>query len=438
MKKIFSSLIIVAALFSSTLAAEMSEQEKKDHVYDCIKQLSVFSVPENAPENHMILDYQNDSLIFHFDSAHVTKMDQVLDEWKDKCQDLFDSKVYSPHFFKDSPLLTIVEKIAKEQRKEKMEAIGNDSLTKEQARLDSIKGQYTFTFQYGVLQSILIKPRLGKRYQYKYNGTNLLWGENGVIHEISMKKTPLGFADDSLKVYSGYYEKDYDKKTDEYGRVKLDEKYVPWKKVLTKSEYPSLDKNALNGEFSYDPKAYSPIPSGTATKNWALKFAGTVGIHVAYFTDDILDDHDADRDSSAHFGESLGGGFNADVTIGAIHCSPTSERCFGFGAGYGGAVWVLNKVERDLWGDSVATESNAYINGVKVYGEYYFKHDVPVGIREALTVPLNTDMKYLESRTAVFAEPFGYKIEFGFVVSPIQYIPGVYLGLGACFRTPSF
>jgi hypothetical protein len=72
-----------------------------------------------------------------------------------------------------------------------------------------------------------------------------------------------------------------------------------------------------------------------------------------------------------------------------------------------------------------------------VYGEYYFQKESAVGMREKVKIPLDMDMKYLESRTAVFYENY-MAFELGLVWSPALYVPGFYFSIGYAFTIGPF
>ena len=142
------------------------------------------------------------------------------------------------------------------------------------------------------------------------------------------------------------------------------------------------------------------MSQGTIDKSWAVKLGGAVGLAIYFPTDDILDDNGWVEDTS---------GFNVafliDVTIGVVHCSPSSGRCFGFGGGYAKNIFFGNKREYELGFykiDSTDVADVKIIDNVKVYGEYYLKGKSPLGIRQSIDIPLNADMKYITFKTGYF------------------------------------
>lgn len=420
MKKVFLCVIATSLFLVSNVWAKKDNQALKDHAYQCLEKLSIFSAPELAPNANLQVLMQNDSLIMRYDSNYTAKVDNILETWTEECKDLFDRNVYSPGFFTRSPLSALVDSIATSQQRVRTEAMDNDSLKQETTHKDSLNAHFLFMFKDGYLKEIGITPRLRKRYQYVSNGTTLFWGFEGVTHRIYLDEGL--FKKDSLIISSGNYITE---------KKNLTEIKRPWSRVITKQDYPELKESDANGKFENDTNAFTPIYFGAVNKSWALSVQASAGIFAGYFTDKVLDDMEADRDSSAIIEGLLEMGVNWSVTAGAIHCSPSSQRCFGFGAGYGSDYFSGSKLEKGYWDKVEATSVMNQVSGLKLYGEYFFKSNFPVGVRETITIPLNAGMEYIQAKTNLFIS----MLDIGFSISPAQFIPTINMGITYRFNT---
>lgn len=434
-KRTLEIMAISSLLASAAWADQKDNMNLKVHANECIQKLTVLALPQYAPDQYLKADYQNDSLVIHFDENHTAEVKGILEKWTEECSDLFDKDVYSPGFFTNSPLMDIVKAESEKQARQRTEAFGNDSLTKIKNEVEEIAGNFSFVFRYGVLESININPRKGKRFQFVNDGTALIWGGNGILHSISRKSALL--QEDSIIVHSGYEIKDFVR--DGHG---FKEFTRPWSQVVTKEEYPSLNESAKNGKFEYDQEAYSAMPWGTVAHNKKIELIGTVGLNIGYLTDNYLEDSKAFRDSSAIIEGLLEMGVNWEVSLGLVRCSATSGTCLGFGAGYGAYVWATaGKEKENRWSysdDDTEEAETKLIHGVKLFGEYYMKSKTPYGFREAITIPVNESMKYIESKTSLFVDSGINRFELGLAISPIQFIPALFFNIGINFNTNSF
>ena len=445
MKFLLKFAVSVALFSTMAFAAEkMDDEALKAHAIECIDSLNVFSAPQYAVQKMLKPVLGKDSLFLELDSVRVAEVDTLFKRWVDKCGDLFDPDVYTPGFFKATPLRQYVEEVALKQQRERTQAIGNDSLTKLQKEVEERSARYLFEFSTGHLYRLLIMPFKGHRFQYNVDGTNLFWSGNGLIHELRYESGFFG-QKDSLHVKSGY-------KTIEYkgraGRNNRGEEVVRVKKmsVPRKDLKDFDDEDLVNGEFTNYDNLYSPVYVGSISKNWAIKLSGGVGLNFSYYPDPIIDDMNWYKDSSMYVGGYSGFGGHYDVNLGLVHCSPTSARCYGFGAGYGDLLWAGKEIDRypgsdrpitNYRGDTSYTETVKHVEGINVYGEYYFQKESAVGMREKVKIPLDMDMKYLESRTAVFYENY-MAFELGLVWSPALYVPGFYFSIGYAFTIGPF
>ena len=445
MKFLLKFAVSVALFSSMAFAAEkMDDMALKAHAIECINSLNVFSAPQYAVQKMLNPVLGKDSLFLELDSVRVAEVDTLFKRWIDKCGDLFDPDVYTPGFFKATPLHQYVEEVAARQQRERSDAMGNDSLTKLQKEIDERTARYVFEFSAGYLYRLLIMPFKGHHVQYNVDGTNLFWNGNGLMHELRYEKGLFG-QKDSLHIKSGY-------KTIEYkgrvGRNSRGEEVVKIKKMsVPRKDLKDFDDDDLvNGVFTNYDSLYTPVYVGSISKNWAVKLSGGVGLNFSHYTDPIIDDMDWYKDSSMYLGGFSGFGGHFDVNLGLVHCSPTSARCYGFGAGYGHLVWAGKEVERDEYsdrprtnyrGDTVYTETVKHVEGINVYGEYYFQSEDVMGLREKVKIPLDMDMKFLESRTAFFYENY-MAFELGLVWSPALYVPGLYFNIGMAFTIGPF
>ena len=421
----------VAACIQMLHAADADEKFLREHAIECIDSLNVFSAPQYAVQRMIKPVLDKDSLSLELDSVRVAEVDTLLQHWVDKCGDIFNPDVYTPKFLKATPLEEYVKEVAARQQKERSDAMGNDSLSQLQKEIENRSSRYTFIFSGGYLHELLVQPFKGHHVQYNVNGTNLFWNGNGVVHTMHFMNG--GFwGKDSLIVRSGY-------KTVEYkivggGRTgKREEIIKPIKMSVPRKDLAGFsESNLTNGSFTNKDYVYTPMPVGSISKNWSIKLSGKVGLNSTHYTDAIIDDMEWYKDSSMYVGGFAGFGGHFDVNLGVVHCSPVSERCYGFGAGYGHLIWAGKSEEEDWYGRTSYGETVKSVKGVNVYGEYFFQSENPIGLRETMKIPLDMDMKYLESRTAVFYD--GYAgFELGLVWSPALYIPGLYVSITTSF-----
>ncbi len=419
-KRFLEVLAVFSLVASSAWAGQKNDKVLKVHAKECIQKLTVLASPENAPDQYLKAGYQNDSLFLYFDETHTAEVKNILEKWTEECSDLFDKKVYSSKFFSASPLLSLLRDETHKQAVDRTKAINNDSLAKEQKKMDEVSGSFNFRFDNGILQSIMIFPKKGKRYQFVKDGVTYLWGGNGVVHMIQNEG---GFLKkDTVKVISGY---------------EVNEK--PWKHAITKEEYPSLNESVLDGKIEYDQEAFTAVSHGSVAKNKILKLLAMGGINFGYLTNPHLNEFKANRDSSALIEGLLEAGFDWEITAGIDRCSGETGTCLGFGAGYAAYVWALSgDAEKDPWGNYQSEDVTTVVHGIRLYGDYFFKSGTAYGIREAINIPLNVSMKFLESRTSIFVENGLNRFEVGLALSPVQFIPTLFFNIGVKFKTPTF
>lgn len=424
--KLCMVFVVVAAGFG--FASDEETRQLEVHAQECIDYLKAFTGAEYNPQKVLRSSFEDGSLLLYYDEEVVKQTDDLANKWIEDCEDLFDSDIYGPKIFKNSPLVKVIENLIKDQKFAQKQA---DQSQAEQIAKDKKEFKLKATFRRGVLEVLeVVTPYYGN-FQYRYNGENLVWGR-------FESENPSGFAStetfsykfvyrhDSLYYYSPF--KHYWISNSYSGKREYHSDIKTWEKE-------NAVKDVESGKIDFDEGLFSAMSQGTIDKSWAVKLGGAVGLAIYFPTDDILDDNGWVEDTS---------GFNVafliDVTIGVVHCSPSSGRCFGFGGGYAKNIFFGNKREYELGFykiDSTDVADVKIIDNVKVYGEYYLKGKSPLGIRQSIDIPLNADMKYITFKTGYFYDSWT-RFEMGVMISPVQYVPGLYLDLGFTFKTPAF
>ena len=410
-----------------------SEEEYKQlevHVEECLDYLEVFTNPDYNPKKAIQKSYKNGSLVLDFNEEVVSQSEKLAEKWIHDCSDLFISDKYSPGFFKASPIYKVVTDRIKNQKFSKRNS-SQSSNASSNAGNDQFK--LRATFYQGYLNELSIITPYTTPFQYDYNGEHLIWGEfdDKDVLGVYWSKGSFAFSfnksNDSLHYTSPF--KTYTLEKDEkniWGTMK------PHPKIW---EVKNVPEGATNGQFHYEKSLFAPIPKGNKKHSWAIKMAASLGLHMFAYTKDMIKDNDWVEDSTKYVSGFGTLGFTVDVSAGVVHCSPSSGNCFGFGAGYAHNGFDGYVPETDYWRKDEVKNKMKQVDNLKLYGEYYFGGPSTKGIRESIDIPLNASMKYLTSKTGFFIGKW-YRYEFGLEISPIQYIPGIYINYGMSFNTP--
>lgn len=410
-----------------------SEEEYKQlevHVEECLDYLEVFTNPDYNPKKAIQKSYKNGSLVLDFNEEVVSQSEKLAEKWIHDCSDLFISDKYSPSFFKASPIYKVVTDRIKNQKFSKRNS-SQSSNASSNAGNDQFK--LRATFYQGYLNELSIITPYTTPFQYDYNGEHLIWGEfdDKDVLGVYWSKGSFAFSfnksNDSLHYTSPF--KTYTLEKDEkniWGTMK------PHPKIW---EVKNVPEGATNGQFHYEKSLFAPIPKGNKKHSWAIKMAASLGLHMFAYTKDMIKDNDWVEDSTKYVSGFGTLGFTVDVSAGVVHCSPSSGNCFGFGAGYAHNGFDGYVPETDYWRKDEVKNKMKQVDNLKLYGEYYFGGPSTKGIRESIDIPLNASMKYLTSKTGFFIGKW-YRFECGLEISPIQYIPGIYLNYGMSFTTP--
>lgn len=421
----FISFFLVV-MAGHAFASDEKTRQLEIHAQECLDYLKAFTGEEYNPQKALHTSFERGSLLLRYDENVIKQTDDLAGKWMQDCGDLFDSEKYGPKFFKDSPLIRVLENLIKDQEFAQKQS---DQSVAEQTAAEKKSFKMRASFRNGVLEELeLITPFYGN-FQYRYNGESLIWDKlesDNPMSVFSSGKFSYKFVNsyDSLRYYSPFkhYWTEYNPNG---GRSKEFSASKTWEKK-------KVAENAGDGKLTFDEGLFPAMSKGTNDKTWALKFGATVGLDVYFPTDNLLDDNGWVEDTSG-----IGVGFLVDATIGVVHCSPSSGKCFGFGAGYARNIFCGNKLEKKPnRRDSTEVFDTKHVNNLMVYGEYYIKGNTPSGIRQSIDIPLDADIKYITSKTGFFYDSWT-RFEMGLKLSPIQYIPGVYAEIGFSFTTPS-
>lgn len=411
-----------------------SEEEYKQlevHVEECLDYLEVFTNPDYNPKKAIQKSYKSGSLFLSFNEEVVSQSEKLAEKWIHDCSDLFISDKYSPGFFKASPIYKVVtDRIKSQKISRKNSSQGSSGASNAENGTFKLKA----TFYHGYLSELSIITPYTTPFQYDYNGEHLIWGEFDDKDVLGAYWSKGSFAfsfsksNDSLRYTSPF--KTYTSEKDEkniWGVMKSHPKI--W-------EVTNVPEEATNGQFHYEKSLFAPIPKGNKNHSWSVKMAASIGVHMFAYTNDIIKDNNWIEESTKYVGGFGTLGFTVDISAGIVHCSPSSGSCFGFGSGYAHNAYDGDVVDSEnSWRGDEETNKMKHTDNLKLYGEYYFGGPSTKGIRESIDIPLNASMKYLTSKTGFFIGKW-YRYEFGLEISPIQYIPGIYINYGMSFNTP--
>lgn len=425
-KLIFSAALLV--LVNLGFASDEKTRLLEVHAKECIDFLQAFATDDFNPQKALRTTFKDGSLVIRYDDEVIKQTDDLAKKWMNDCEDLFDEEKYGPKLFKDSPLKKVLEDMIRDQNFEKAQA--DHQTVAQQAAAEKKSFRWRAVFFKGVVQSLeLITPYYTK-FQYKYDSKYLVWDALEIDNLSGISSTGVflyRFVRDGegMRYYSPFktYKTDYSS-----GSRKILSKPITWKQQ-------GISEQESKGSFTFDEDKFSAIPKGSFNKNWAIKIGAAVGMNVFVYTDDLLEDNDWDPDSSAYVEGVATIDFLIDATLGVIRCSSQSGRCLGFGSGYSRGVFLGAREEKDDWGRNEMTTKGRYIDFIKVYGEMYLMSETSGGLRQSIDIPLNADMKYITSKTGFFYDDWRIRLEAGLEISPIQYIPGIYLEIGCSFMT---
>ena len=423
MKKI---IFLISFAVAFACASDKDYKMLETHAGECLDYLFSFFSEDYKPEKIIRSKFNGSGVELYFDEAAVASTDEMGKKWVADCGDLFDKKRYSPEFLRASPLQKVVEDRIKKGLEARQVQQGSSS-----GSAGSGEKRETYfvrvTFQNGLLNSIDVTPPYYKRFQYFYQGKVLTWDffKNGV--------PVLPWTDDS---FSFTFEKDYN------GNVRY---FSPFYVYATKStndpkprtwKIDNVGQEVANGNFTFTQEGFNGIARGHNGKSWSLMMSISAGLGFYFaYTDEMYEDNGWNKDSTIeHY--SIGLSPMIDFAVGTVHCM-SSGRCFGFGTGYAKNYFVGSKDDdEDYYYRPSVSEDVISTDNIKLYGEYYFKTQMAISLRETIDIPLNADMKYMTSKTSFV---FGslQRFELGLALSPIQCIPAIYFEYGYRFNTPA-
>lgn len=425
---------IFSIAFSMTFATEIDYKQLEVHANECLDYLSALTNPEYSPKTSIQKSYENGNLILRYKDEVISQTDKIAEKWIQDCNDIFVSDKYAPGFFRDSPILKVVKDRIERQKTFSWQE--SNQIASSKSKNEDGPFKLRATFQNGFLRDLEVITPYTTQFQYNYGGENLIWG----------------FFDDENVLSSGLFKGSF---TYTFSKLGDSLQYTsPFKNYTTENngkghwgtristpktwEQKSASQDVLNGGFAYEKDLFVAVPRGNIDHSWAIKMSASLGLHAFIYTDDIIKDNNWIKDSTAYMGGVGTLGFLIDVSVGVAHCSPTSGSCYGFGTGYARNAYDGYVIDvENSWYHEKAKSKLKYIDNIKLYAEYYLDGKTPKGFRESINIPLNAKMKYITSKTGFFIEPTWQRFEVGLEVSPIQYIPGIYLQYGATFSTPA-